>query len=42
MSSVSELFLYPKGDHGFGMHNKSTTDEWTDYLKKWLKVNRWL
>lgn len=33
----SELFLYEKGGHGFGMHNKMSDIEWTDLLAKWLK-----
>ena len=32
-----ELHLYPKGGHGFGLHNKTTSDEWFDRLTNWMK-----
>jgi acetyl esterase/lipase len=32
----AEMHLYPKGGHGFGMFNKTTTDNWMDRLKNWL------
>ena len=35
--SPSELHIYPKGGHGFGLHNTTTTDEWSERLKNWLK-----
>lgn len=38
----AELLIYPGGGHGFGMHNPSTTDKWTDHLEKWLKDNNWV
>ncbi|MDI1256824.1 MAG: alpha/beta hydrolase [Flavobacterium sp.] len=38
----SEMHLYSHGDHGFGMHNKSTADAWTDRLKEWMTANKWL
>jgi len=28
--------LYPKGGHGFGLNNTTTTDNWMDRLKNWL------
>ena len=31
-----EMHLYPKGGHGFGMNNKTTTDNWMDRLSNWL------
>lgn len=34
-----ETHLYQAGGHGFGLHNKTTTDEWFDHLKNWLKAN---
>jgi len=37
-----EMHIYPKGGHGFGLHNKTTTDEWTDRLRNWLGGNGWL
>lgn len=36
--SLSEMHIYPKGGHGFGLHNATTTDEWSERLKNWLKV----
>jgi acetyl esterase/lipase len=38
----AEMHIYPKGGHGFGMHNTTTTDEWTDRLRNWLGGNGWL
>lgn len=37
-----ELHIYPKGGHGFGMHNKTTKDEWMERLKNWLGMNDFL
>lgn len=31
-----ELHLYPAGGHGFGMNNKTTSDNWLERLKNWL------
>ena len=31
-----ELHIYEKGGHGFGMNNKSTTDQWMERLKNWM------
>jgi acetyl esterase/lipase len=38
----AELHLYPKGGHGFGLHNKTTPDDWTERLRNWLEANGWL
>lgn len=38
----SEMLLYPHGEHGFGMNNKSTADKWMDNLKNWMKANQFL
>ena len=38
----AEMHLYPQGGHGFGMHNKTTKDNWTDRLQNWLDANGWL
>ncbi|MBK8090207.1 MAG: alpha/beta hydrolase [Chitinophagaceae bacterium] len=32
----AEMHLYPKGGHGFGMYNKTTTDNWMERLSNWL------
>ncbi|TWI83311.1 acetyl esterase/lipase [Lacibacter cauensis] len=31
-----EMHLYPKGGHGFGLNNKTTSDNWMERLKNWL------
>lgn len=31
-----EMHLYPKGGHGFGMYNKTTSDKWFDRLMNWM------
>ena len=38
----SELHVYPKGGHGFGMNNKTTSDQWMDRLFNWMKSNGWV
>ncbi|MFT3681454.1 MAG: alpha/beta hydrolase [Ferruginibacter sp.] len=32
----AELYLYPKGGHGFGLNNKTSTESWLDKLFIWL------
>ena len=34
----AEMHLYPKGGHGFGLHNKSTNDKWFDRLINWMNT----
>lgn len=38
----SELHIYEKGGHGFGMNNPTTKDKWMDKLKIWMDGNGWL
>lgn len=39
----AEMHIYPKGGHGFGMHNTTSGgDQWPDRLAEWLKVNGWI
>ncbi|HEV2355175.1 MAG TPA: alpha/beta hydrolase [Puia sp.] len=38
----AEMHIYPAGGHGFGLHNPTTTDQWTDRLKNWLAGGGWL
>jgi len=37
-----ELHIYPKGGHGFGLHNRTTKDMWFDRLTEWMDANGWL
>ena len=32
----AEMHLYPKGGHGFGLNNATTTDIWMDRMHNWL------
>jgi acetyl esterase/lipase len=32
----AEMHLYPRGGHGFGMHNHTTKDLWPERLQNWL------
>jgi acetyl esterase/lipase len=34
----AEMHLYPKGGHGFGMYNRTTTDVWMDRMFNWLET----
>ena len=38
----AEMHIYPKGGHGFGLHNPTTKDEWADRLRNWMDANGWL
>ncbi|RSK40938.1 alpha/beta hydrolase [Hymenobacter perfusus] len=38
----AEMHLYPRGGHGFGMHNPTTPDQWMDRLRNWLAAGGWL
>ena len=38
----AEMHLYPQGGHGFGLHNKTTKDQWIERLQNWLDANGWL
>lgn len=37
-----ETHLYQAGGHGFGLHNKTTADEWFDRLQHWMSMNNLL
>jgi acetyl esterase/lipase len=37
-----ETHLYQGGGHGFGLNNKTTTDQWFDRLTAWMKANKFL
>lgn len=34
--TAAKLIRYPKGGHGFGLHNKTTSDKWFDHFLVWL------
>jgi len=38
----AEIHLFEKGGHGFGMNNATTPDKWMDWLKEWMKKNKFL
>ena len=38
----AELHVFPKGGHGFGLYNRTTTDDWFERLREWLTLNGWL
>lgn len=38
----AELHIFPKGGHGFGMHNSTSVDQWPDRLKEWMEASGWL
>ncbi|MDH4089264.1 MAG: alpha/beta hydrolase [Cyclobacteriaceae bacterium] len=39
---LAELFIYPKGGHGFGLVNPTSPDRWMDRCLDWMKSNGWL
>ena len=38
----AEMHIYPKGGHGFGLNNKTTSDQWMERCKNWMAGNGWL
>ncbi|GAB3428972.1 hypothetical protein GCM10027516_35870 [Niabella aquatica] len=38
----TEIKIYNKGGHGFGMHNKMEAGNWMDDLKKWMQLQKFL
>jgi acetyl esterase/lipase len=36
-----QLYLYARGGHGFGVHNKTTTAQWIDPCIAWIKSRTW-
>lgn len=38
----AEMHIYPKGGHGFGLNNKTTSDKWMDRVENWLKAGGFL
>jgi acetyl esterase/lipase len=38
----AEIHIYQAGGHGFGLNNKTTTENWFNTLKAWMIANRWL
>lgn len=34
---TAQLTRYAKGGHGFGLHNKTTSDKWFDHFMVWLE-----
>ncbi len=35
---LAEMHIYPKGGHGFGLNNKTTSDKWFDRLINWMNT----
>lgn len=36
------LYMYQAGGHGYGLNNKTTTDQWFDRVIQWMVVNKLL
>jgi acetyl esterase/lipase len=39
---AAELHIYPRGGHGFGLNNATTTDRWIERCREWLIAEGWL
>lgn len=39
---LAEMVIYPKGGHGFGINNTTTTDNWIERCRDWMLSNNWL
>jgi len=35
----AEMHIYQHGGHGFGLHNKTTEDQWIERCYNWMRVN---
>jgi acetyl esterase/lipase len=38
----AEMHIYAAGGHGFGMHNRTTTDNWWDRCINWMIANKFI
>jgi len=38
----AEMHIYEHGGHGFGLHNKTTQDQWIERCFNWMRANRLL
>jgi acetyl esterase/lipase len=38
----AEMHIYAAGGHGFGLHNKTTTDQWWDRCINWMIANKFI
>jgi acetyl esterase/lipase len=38
----AELHVYYAGGHGFGLHNKTTPDQWWERCMNWMAANNWV
>jgi acetyl esterase/lipase len=38
----TEMHLYQRGGHGFGLNNKTTKDDWFKRCQHWMDANGWL
>lgn len=38
----SEIHIYQRGGHGFGLDNLSTRDKWFDRCINWMQANGWI
>lgn len=38
----ASVHIYPHGGHGFGLNNKTTSDDWFERLTEWLKDSKLL
>lgn len=38
----TEMHLFPKGGHGFGLNNPKSKAKWFDWAKGWMDDNGWL
>jgi acetyl esterase/lipase len=38
----AQLFVYPRGGHGFGLNNPTTSDRWIDRARQWMMSEGWI
>jgi acetyl esterase/lipase len=38
----AELHIYPRGGHGFGLHNPTTKDQWIERVRNWMVAGGWM
>ncbi len=41
-SVPAEMHIYPHGGHGFGLHNTTAKDDWSERMINWMDASGWL
>jgi acetyl esterase/lipase len=39
---AAEMHIYEKGGHGYGLNNKTTSEDWMEACLQWIRANGWV